>query len=151
MKCSAFGQKGVIYFWQSVDAIFEDVSVTKTIVWCKNINQQTSIFQCSKIHGNSTNVTYSPIAFHERVTCWLQHSWSLPCACVFAALYACAVTLWLYASLARKKCNIRTRTKQWADALKPKSYSLVEGNRTIDKPLSSSFQWLYWYNVGHFF
>ena len=25
MKCSAFGQS--VYFWQSVDAIFEDVSV----------------------------------------------------------------------------------------------------------------------------
>ena len=38
IKCSALGQKGVIYFWQSVDAILEDVSEAKTIVWCKNIN-----------------------------------------------------------------------------------------------------------------
>ena len=35
--------------------------------------------------------TYSPIAFDERVTYWLQRFWSLPCACVFAALCACAI------------------------------------------------------------
>ena len=34
---------------------------------------------------------YSPIAFDERVTFWLQHAGSLPCACAFAALYACAI------------------------------------------------------------
>ena len=33
----------------------------------------------------------TPIAFDERVTFWLQHAGSLPCACVFAALYACAI------------------------------------------------------------
>ena len=54
MKWSAFDQKGVIYIW--LDAILEDVSVTKTIVLFKNINQKTSIFQCSKIYGNPTNV-----------------------------------------------------------------------------------------------
>ena len=57
MKCSAFGQKGVIYFWQSVDAILEDVYVAEAIVWFKNINQKTSIFLCSKIYGNPTYVT----------------------------------------------------------------------------------------------
>ena len=31
---------------------------------------------------------YSPIAFDERVTFWLQRARSLPCACVFDALYA---------------------------------------------------------------
>ena len=30
-----------------------------------------------------------------------------------------------------KLCNIRTRTRQWLDVLKPKSYSLVEGNQTL--------------------
>ena len=29
-----FWQKMVNIFWQSVDAILEDVSVTETIVWC---------------------------------------------------------------------------------------------------------------------
>ena len=27
-------KKMVYYFWQSVDVILEDVSVTETIVWC---------------------------------------------------------------------------------------------------------------------
>ena len=57
MECSTFDQKGVIYFWQSVYAILEDVSVAKGIVWWKNINLKTSIFHCSKIYGNPTNVT----------------------------------------------------------------------------------------------
>ena len=31
---------------------------------------------------------YTPIAFDERVTFWLQRARSLPCACAFAVLYA---------------------------------------------------------------
>ena len=54
-KYSAVCQKGVIHFWQSVDDILEDVSVAKTIIWCKNINQRTSIYRCSKIYGNPTH------------------------------------------------------------------------------------------------
>ena len=34
---------------------------------------------------------YTPIAFDERVTFWLQRARSLSCACAFAALYACAI------------------------------------------------------------
>ena len=34
---------------------------------------------------------YTPIAFDQRVTFWLQNARSLPCACVFAALYVCAI------------------------------------------------------------
>ena len=34
----AFWQKGVNYFSQSVDAIFEEVSAAKTIVWRKTID-----------------------------------------------------------------------------------------------------------------
>ena len=34
---------------------------------------------------------YTPIAFDERVTFWVQRAGSLPCACVFAALYACEI------------------------------------------------------------
>ena len=33
-KEELFCQKMVNHFWQSVDAILEDVSVTETIVWC---------------------------------------------------------------------------------------------------------------------
>ena len=43
--------------------------------------------------------TYTLIAFDERVIFWLQRAGSLPCACVFAALYACAIAQWLYSSL----------------------------------------------------
>ena len=35
------------YFWHSVEDIFGNVSVVKTIVWCLTINFQTTIFQCS--------------------------------------------------------------------------------------------------------
>ena len=62
MKCSAFGQKGVIYIWKSVDAILEDVAVGKTIVWRKNINQKSYIFLYIKIYGNPINVTYYIVA-----------------------------------------------------------------------------------------
>ena len=34
---------------------------------------------------------YTPIAFDERVIFWLQRAGSLPCACAFAALHACAI------------------------------------------------------------
>ena len=37
---------------------------------------------------------YTLIAFDERVTFWLQRAWSLPCACVFAAL--CAIAYYGY-------------------------------------------------------
>ena len=33
-KCCDFLQKMVYNFWQSIDAILEDVSATETIVWC---------------------------------------------------------------------------------------------------------------------
>ena len=33
-KFWAFWQKMLNHFWQSVDAILEDVPVTETIVWC---------------------------------------------------------------------------------------------------------------------
>ena len=52
------------YFWQSVDAILEDVPTAKTIVWCYTINQKTFIFQCSKNYGigNPTLVTKFKVA-----------------------------------------------------------------------------------------
>ena len=33
-----FNKNWLTIFWQSVDAILEDVPVTETLVWCKNIN-----------------------------------------------------------------------------------------------------------------
>ena len=47
----------VNHFWQSVDAILEDISVTETIVWCQNINSKTIIFHCSKNYSSPTRVT----------------------------------------------------------------------------------------------
>ena len=52
-----FDKKMVSNFWQSVDAILEDVSATETIIWCLNINLKTIIFQCSKNYGSPTRVT----------------------------------------------------------------------------------------------
>ena len=36
------------HFWQSADAILEDVSVAETIIECSTINLKTTIFQYSK-------------------------------------------------------------------------------------------------------
>ena len=36
---------------------------------------------------------YTPIAFDERVTFWLQRAQSLPCACAFAALCVCVCVM----------------------------------------------------------
>ena len=52
----------VNHFWQSVDAILEDVSVTEIIVWWPNINLKTIIFQCSKNDGSPTRVTRLKVA-----------------------------------------------------------------------------------------
>ena len=41
----------VNHFWQSVDAILEDVSVTEIIIWCYTINLET------KTYGSPTRVT----------------------------------------------------------------------------------------------
>ena len=62
MKFWAFWQKGVSYFWQSVDAILEHVSVAKTNGWCYIINWKTSIFQCSKNYGNPIRETNFKVA-----------------------------------------------------------------------------------------
>ena len=55
-------QKMVNHFWQSVDAISEDVPVTEIIVWWLNINLKTLIFQCSKNYGSPTRVTRLKVA-----------------------------------------------------------------------------------------
>ena len=50
--------------------------------------QGTKEFIVSEAQFHSYN---TPIAFDERVTFWFQRAGSLTCACVFAALYACAI------------------------------------------------------------
>ena len=59
-----FFEKMVNHFWQRIDAILEDFSVTKTIVWCWTINSQNIIFQCSKNYGSRTNVTRLKVAIN---------------------------------------------------------------------------------------
>ena len=44
-------------FWQDVDAILEEVSVTETI-----INSKTIVFQCSQSYGTPTRVTRLKVA-----------------------------------------------------------------------------------------
>ena len=46
----------VNHFWQGVDTILEDVSVTETIAWCFTIILKTIAFQCSKNYGTPTRV-----------------------------------------------------------------------------------------------
>ena len=53
--------KKLTIFNSIVDAILEDVSVTKTIVRCLNINSKTIIFQCSKNYSTSTSVTCNQV------------------------------------------------------------------------------------------
>ena len=57
-----------------------------------NFTQETH-YAGKKANHHQAVITdyYSLIAFDERVTFWLQRAGSLPCACVFAALYAYAI------------------------------------------------------------
>ena len=52
------------------------------------------------------------------------------CVCVCCIVCVCDCVM-VIREPTRKYFNIRTRTRQWPDALKPKTYSLVEGNQTI--------------------
>ena len=70
---------------------------------------------------------HSAFAFDKRLTFWLQRIWSLPCACTYVALFACRLSYNHHTSI---QCNKNTH-KAGTGVLKPKSYSLVEGNRSI--------------------
>ena len=52
------------------------------------------------------------------------------CVCVCCIASVCDWVM-VIRKPTRKQCNIRTCTRQWLDTLKPKSYSLVKGNKTI--------------------
>ena len=54
--------KKYLTIFDSVDAILEDVSVTKTIVRCQIIDLKTFICQCSKNYGSPTRVTRLKVA-----------------------------------------------------------------------------------------
>ena len=51
----------VNHFWQRVDAILEEVSVTETTLWCTS-NSKTIIFQCSKNYVSQTRVIRLKVA-----------------------------------------------------------------------------------------
>ena len=55
-------QKMINNFWQSVEAILEDVSVIRIIVWYYKVNLKTTIFQCSKNNGTPTRVARLEVA-----------------------------------------------------------------------------------------
>ena len=61
-KIVHFLTKNGNHFWQHVDAILEDVSVTEAIFWCWNINVKTIIFQCSNNDDSPTRVTELNVA-----------------------------------------------------------------------------------------
>ena len=76
---------------------------------------------------------YILIAFDERVTFWLQHVRSLPCARAYVALFVRRLAYNHYAIAHTYNAANTYSTRQWLGALKPKSYSLVKGNRSIIK------------------
>ena len=63
---------------------------------------------------------------------WLQCTQCLPCAGVFAGVYACVIAylLYMYVSLRANNATYAHAQGKWPGALKPKSYSLIKGNRT---------------------
>ena len=73
--------------------------------------------------------SYTPIAFNERVTFWLQP----PSHCLVSVRLLHCMRVRLHNGYTRAYAQIMQHThthKVVADELKPKSYSLVEGNQT---------------------
>ena len=74
---------------------------------------------------------YSLIAFDERVTFWLKRVRSLPCACAYVALLVRRLAYNHYAiAHVYNAANTHAQGSR-PGTLKPKRYSLVEGNQTI--------------------
>ena len=64
------------------------VTDQSTAQWTFLVNsRETNLDNLRSAYGRD----YTSNAFDERVTFWLQRARSLPCACAFAALYACAI------------------------------------------------------------
>ena len=82
---------------------------------CRNLATRDLYSDCLRRESNFLASTRRITALCVRVCC-------IVCVC------DCVMVI---RKPTRKKCNIRTRTRQWPDTLKPKSYSLVEGNQTI--------------------
>ena len=75
-KLWSFSQKIVNYFWQSVDAILEDASVTETTVWCSTINSRTIIFQCFINYRDDTPTRVTRLKVEQTVSlqwCYIRN------------------------------------------------------------------------------
>ena len=76
----------IIYLKHYQNWIIEQRSLT--CLWWIGLLHLESIHPCERF---KKCILYTPIAFDERVTFWLQQARSLPCVCAFAALYACGI------------------------------------------------------------
>ena len=83
---------------------------------------------------------YTPIAFDERVTLWLQRARSLPCVCAFAALYAYVIAWWSYASLRPIMQHMHTH-KAVTGRVKAKKVTL--SSKAIKLYQLCNIQWLH--------
>ena len=84
-----------------------------------------------RFSGHACVQHYSLIAFDERVTFWLQHVRSLPCACSYVALFVHRFAYNHYAiAHAYNAANTHAQGSDPA-CWSQKSHSLVEGNRSI--------------------
>ena len=76
---------------------------------------------------------YSLIAFDERVTFWLQRIQSLPCACVYVALFVRRLAYNHYAiAHAYNAANKHAQGSDPARWSQKVTLSLIEGNRSIE-------------------
>ena len=107
----------------------------------KSVNFSNKLVHIQKKTPIPSVTYYSLIAFDERVTFWLQRVRSLPCACAYVALFAHRLAYNRYAiAHAYNAANTHAQGiegSEWPGPLKPKSYSLVEGNQSIAQWLDS--------------
>ena len=85
---------------------------------------------CLPLFSRSTwGLTLYTLIADESLTFWLQLVGSLPCACAYFALFA-RITITQPHTRAMQQTHTHTH-KTVTGRLKPKSYSLVQGNRSI--------------------
>ena len=85
---------------------------------------------CTILLGMTNILLYSDCLRRESNFLASTHRVTALCVRVCCVVYVCDCVMVIHKPT-RKKCNIRTCTRQWPDALKPKCYSLIEGNQTI--------------------
>ena len=75
------------HFWQSVDAILEDVFVAESIIQCSTINLKITIFQCSKNYDSPTRITRLKAALNMAdPTYHSLNSWRIPFAMLLKSM-----------------------------------------------------------------